>query len=84
MWRKLLLSQKKLKRIAEEAAEEADAIAKRKAKVDTEQSIEDEHTAFEAELEEELGAETDTVDWWQSVEGDIAAFAAELAAELGQ
>ncbi|MBT4586537.1 MAG: hypothetical protein HOC59_01350 [Gammaproteobacteria bacterium] len=54
------------------AAEAADNIAKRKAKVAA------------AQAKAAKSAETDTVDTEQSVEDEIAAFEAELAAELGQ
>jgi hypothetical protein len=67
------------------AAEAADNIAKRKAKVAAAKAkVAAAKAKRIAEEEAAKAAETDTVDTEQSVEDEIAAFEAELAAELGE
>jgi len=65
------------------AAEAADAIAKRKAKVAAAKAKVAAAKAKRIAEEAAKSAETDTVDTEQSVEDEIAAFEAELEAELG-
>ena len=66
------------------AAEAADNIAKRKAKVAAAKAKVAAAKAKRIAEEAAKAAETDTVDTEQSVEDELAAFEAELAAELGE